>query len=102
MAVAPLVAHLAWPSVDHIHYTVHRASYLVQKGGLLPQLLICLCMRPGKACSLALCSVQHLGELAQLILQLTGRLLGLGCFSLRAKAAWGLFNNCVASDKQLC
>ncbi len=59
-------------------------------------------MQPGKTCSLALCSVQLLGELAQLILQLAGKLLGLGCFSLHAKAAWSLFNNCVASDKQLC
>jgi len=55
-----------------------------------------------KACSLALCSVQLLGVLAQLILRLTGRLSGLGCFSLHAKAAWSLFNNCIASDKQPC
>ncbi len=76
-------------ALDHTYHTIHlhRASYLVQKGGLMLQLLFCLCMPSGKACSLALCSAQLLGKLAQLILQLTGRLLGLGCFSQHAKAA---------------
>ena len=66
---------------------LHRASYLIQKSGLLSQLRIRLCMQSYDACSLALCSVQLLGELAQLILRLTGRLPGLGCFSLHATAA---------------
>ncbi len=59
-------------------------------------------MQYGDACSLALCSVQLLGELAQLILRLTGRLPGLGYFSLHATAAWSLLNKCTAFDKQPC
>ena len=77
--------------VDHIIH-LHRASYLIQKGGWLPQLPICLCLQSGKACSLALCIVQLLGELAHLMLQLTARLPGLGYFSLHAKAARSLLS----------